>query len=193
MIQNANKQVIIFLHYNTCYVALWFKTHFHYWANTSHLIPDCSQIFVVVNMILRLTKTLLKVMWLRRTFWSDMYICMYVCMFINMYVCMCVCMNVCLYVQHIYSFDMQFHVVKKYTGLCLLSFSADSISGNSDWFDCGTQHACKIFIEPKKWHDAEAACNAEFGHLASIVSIAKDRNPIANKSVVCQCEFKVSH
>ena len=207
MIQTANKQMSILSLNNTGHVFLFFiQNAFPFLAKPSHPIPDDSQIFLVVNIVLPLSKRLLKVAWLRRT-----SICIYVCM-LCMEICKCACVYVCLYIQHcrhtfwnilshriqwnaayMSSFAMQFPVVKIYTGLCLLSFSADSISGNTDWFDCGTHHACKVFSEPKNWHDAEAACNAEFGHLASIVSIAKDRDPIANKSAVCQCGFKVPH
>ena len=62
--------------------------------------------------------------------------------------------------------------------------SADLSTGDSSWFDCGIQHECKIFSEPKNWHDAEASCNSEFGHLASIVSITKDRDTIASNASV---------
>ena len=70
-----------------------------------------------------------------------------------------------------------------WSSVCIL-IPVESGRGDSAWFACGTQHACKIFSEPKNWHDAEAACNAEFGHLASIVSIIEDREPIASNASV---------
>ena len=74
---------------------------------------------------------------------------------------------------------------------CVL-FSAETGRGNTDWFDCGTEHkySCKICSEAKNWHDAEAACNAEFGHLASVISITEDRDPIASNAAVCPCGLK---
>ena len=67
---------------------------------------------------------------------------------------------------------------------------ADSTRGDTDWFDCGTDHSCKIFSEKKNWHDAEAACNAAFGHLASIVSQTNDRDKITLAARVCAFYMK---
>ena len=71
--------------------------------------------------------------------------------------------------------------------------SADSSRGASSWFDRGVQHVCKIFNEPKNWHDAEASCNSEFGHLASIVSITEDRDPIASNASVSHMRSNPLH
>ena len=67
---------------------------------------------------------------------------------------------------------------------CCNLFSVGHGRGNTDWFNCGTEHVCKIFSRAKNWHDAEAVCNGEFGHLASIVSLTEDRDPIARKAAV---------
>ena len=56
--------------------------------------------------------------------------------------------------------------------------SGDSTRGDTDWFDCGVDQSCKIFSEKKNWYGAEAACNAAYGHLASIVSQTNDRDKI---------------
>ena len=71
--------------------------------------------------------------------------------------------------------------------------SADLSREDSSWFDCGTQHVCKIFSEPKNWHDAEASCNSEFGHLASIVSITEDRDNIASNASVSHMKSNPLH
>ena len=71
--------------------------------------------------------------------------------------------------------------------------SADLSRGDSSWFDCGTQHVCKIFSEPKNWLDAEASCNSEFGHLASITSITKDRDTIASNASVGHMKINPLH
>ena len=46
-------------------------------------------------------------------------------------------------------------------------------------------HVCEIFSDLKNWYDTEAFCNAEFGYLASIVTVADDREPIASNASVC--------
>ena len=68
---------------------------------------------------------------------------------------------------------------------CCNLFSVGHSRGNPDWFNCGTEHMCKIFSEAKNWHDAEAVCNGEFGHLASILSLTQDRDPISRSAAVC--------
>ena len=79
-----------------------------------------------------------------------------------------------------------------WASLDFVLFPVHSTRVNTDWFDCGTEHLCKIFSESKNWHEAEAACNAEFGHLASI-STTEDHITIANITTVCHCESNVSH